>query len=196
MANPNLSQQQRSEIYPKMQTMWPEVCSYCQRTLDECNLRPYNPQARTGGFEIHHIRYDIDLRDPHYTRFMCHACNHKRELSKETIMAFENEISASHKANIIKHPLFLEWFSNEMVERNYHMPLKEAINGGAYISGANIKTVMGWLQPLAFHDNAPFGVTNVTGVDTIYLKGKEMRLNLPNKTVEDFNKAIAEDLGK
>lgn len=192
MANPNLSQAQRALLYPKMQDEWPEICSNCQRTLDECNLRKFDPQTKTGGFEIHHTRYDVDLTDPRYTRFMCHACNHRKEFSKSTIMAFENEISASHKANIVKHPIFLEWFSNEMVERNYHMPLSEVINGGAYVSGANIKTVRGWLKPLTEHKEAPFGITNVFGVDTVYLKGKEMNLNLPNKTIENFNNAVDE----
>lgn len=190
MANPNLSQRQRSEMYPKMQGIYPEVCACCQKTLDECNLRPFDPTTKTGGFEIHHTSYQVALTDVEYARFMCHGCNHKQELSKEAIMAFENEISASHKANIIKHPIFLEWFSNEMVERNYHMPFDEIVNGGAYVSGANIKTVKGWLAPLTEHKEAPFGVTVVTGVKTVYLKGKELNLNMPNRTISDFNKAV------
>jgi hypothetical protein len=196
MANPNLSQKQRADLYPKMLKLWPEVCAGCLRTLDECNLRKFDPVTKTGGFEIHHTRYDIDLTDPSYTRFMCHGCNHKKEFSKETIMSFESEISAAHKANIVKHPIFLEWFAHEMEERNYHMPLSEAVNGGAYISGANVKTVRGWLKPLTEHTDSPFGIMPVHGVDEVYLRGKEMRLNQPNKTIETFNQAVDESFKK
>lgn len=192
MANPHLTQQQRAKLYPKMLDSQIEICANCLRTLDECNLRNFDPETRTGGFEIHHIRYDVDLTDHHYTKFMCHSCNHRKEFSKITIMAYENEISASHKANISKHPLFLEWFSHEMTQRNFHMPLNEVINGGAFISGANVKTVRNWLKPLAEHKDSPFGITNVYGIDTVYLKGKEMKLDMPNSSLEDFNKSATE----
>lgn len=187
MANPNLSQKQRIICYPRLQKLWPEICSCCQKTLDELNLNPFDPETGIGGYEIHHTSYQWEITDPQYQRFMCHGCNHKVEFSRATIMAFETEISASHKANIQKHPIFLDWFSNAIRENNFHLPLSEVINGGSHISGANVKTVRGWLLPLAFWSDSPFSVVNISGIDTIYLRGKESRLNLPSRDIKDFN---------
>ena len=190
VATPNLSQKQRSTLYPQVQAVWPEVCANCNKTLDQCNLKPFDPRTMTGGFELHHIRYDLGMTEPRVVRFMCHSCNHREEFSKQVILEHENELSASHKANLQKHPIFLAWFSNEMVENNYHMPLSEVINGGAWVSGANVKTVQGWLKPLAYSKQSPFAVVAVLGVDTVYLRGKESRLELPSRTIADFNDAV------
>ncbi len=187
MPHPNLSQKQRASLYPEVQKRWLEICSNCNKTLDECNLNPFNPSTQTGGFELHHTSYEGELIDPSIIRFMCHGCNHRSEFSRQTIMEFENEISASHKANIVKHPIFLEWFSNNMVENNYHVPLNDVLNGGAYISGANVKTVRGWLKPLAEHPDAPFGIVKIKGVETVYLKGKEMKIFVPITKYDNAN---------
>ncbi len=190
MTNPNLSQNQRAKLYSQIQKRYPECCSYCQKTLDECNLKPFDLVTRTGGFELHHTRYDMGMTSPDVVRFMCHSCNHLEEFNKTTIIAHENELSASHKTNLEKHPIFLAWFSNKITENNYNLPLSEVVNGGARISGANVKTVQGWLKPLAYSDESPFAVTYVLGIDTIYLKGKEPRLKLPNRSIELFNDAV------
>jgi hypothetical protein len=158
--------------------------------LDECNLKPFDLVTRTGGFELHHTRYDVGMANPDVIRFMCHSCNHLEQFSKTTIIAHENELSASHKTNLEKHPIFLEWFSHKITENNFHLPLSEVVNGGAYISGANVKTVQGWLKPLAYSNESPFTITRVLGMDTIYLKGKEPRLELPNRNVVSFSNEV------
>lgn len=189
MSSPNLSQKQRAKLYPQVQKRYSECCSNCQKTLDECHLNPFDPVTRTGGFELHHTRYDLGITNPDVIRFMCHSCNHLEQFSKTIIITHENELSASHKTNLEKHPIFQAWFSNKMTEKNYHMPLSEVVNGGAYVSGAHVKTVRDWLKPLAYSDESPFAVTSVLGIDTVYLKGKEPRLELPNRSVELFNNA-------
>jgi hypothetical protein len=163
--------------------------------LDECHLKPFDPITQTGGFELHHTRYDLGMTNHLVVRFMCHSCNHLEQFSRKIIIEHENEISASHKANLQKHPIFLAWFSNEMTENNYHMRLAEVINGGAYVSGANVKTVQGWLKPLAYSKQSPFAVVSVLGVDTVYLKGKESRLELPNRSISEFNDAVDNSFG-
>jgi len=190
LTNPNLSQNQRARVYPEIQKRYPECCSNCQKTLDECNLKPFDPVTRTGGFELHHTRYDMGMMNPNVIRFMCHSCNHLEEFSKKIILAYENELSASQKTNLEKHPIFLAWFSNKIAENNYHLPLSEVVNGGARISGAHVKTVRDWLKPLAYSDESPFTVIRVLGIDTVCLKGKEPRLELPNRYVELFNDEV------
>ncbi len=187
MAQPNMPKEMRKKLYPKMLKKWPEICSNCQKSIEELNLKPFN--GETGGLQLHHTSYQFRLDDIEYIRFMCHGCNHKQEFSKQTIIEAERELSASHKANIQKHPIFLEWFANAMVENNYHMPRKEIIASGAYISGANVKTVGGWIEPLVSPEG-PFSDVDIHGVNTVYLKGKEARMNFPNKTVSDFNKDV------
>jgi len=66
-----------------MQKLWAEVCSNCQKTLDECNLEPFDKLTGTGGFEIHHTRNDLGMTNENVTRFMCHSCNHKSELRRK-----------------------------------------------------------------------------------------------------------------
>ncbi len=66
-----------------MQKIWTEVCSNCQRTLEECNLSPFDELTGKGGFEIHHIRYDLGMDNEKAARFMCHSCNHKSEVRRK-----------------------------------------------------------------------------------------------------------------
>ena len=162
----------RVKCYPKLQKLWHEVCSNCQKTIDELNIIPFDAVAGIGGLEIHHIRYDVPLDDVRFQRFMCHGCNHKKEFSISELERYNKELSGSMLSNIDKCEIFQEWWSNEMVENNYHMPRHEIIAGGAYVSGANVITVGRWLIPLSEHKNAPFARAVISGVDTIFLRGR------------------------
>lgn len=71
-----LNARQREEVYKKCELIYPEVCSYCQKTLKECKMNK---------FYLHHTRYDVDPKDPEYIRFMCNSCNKLQLFSRYTI---------------------------------------------------------------------------------------------------------------
>jgi len=73
----HLNKKQIDLLYPKMQTMYSEVCACCQRTLEQCEIKKFN---------IHHTRYDVNKLDPYYCRFFCNSCNRLDEFSYEKII--------------------------------------------------------------------------------------------------------------
>src|SRR3990167_5314891 len=114
MVLPNMPKHIRKRLYPKLKEIWPEICSNCQKTLKELGIHEFEPNKGTGGFELHHTRYDIRLDDVRCIRFMCHGCNHKSEFSKSELEKYNNDLSASMASNIDKHSIFLDWFSDSM----------------------------------------------------------------------------------
>lgn len=171
MTLPNIPKKIRDKLYPILVKRDGEFCQYCRKTCFEANVKT---------LELHHIKYDYPLNNPDNYKLLCHSCNHRKELRKQ-IIENDNEISASHRANIGKHPIFLEWLSNEMSDHNYNLPKYEIINSGAYISGANIVTVARWLKPLISNEG-PFSEADVLGIPTVFLKGKESRLELSDNS--------------
>jgi len=180
---PNMPQRIRKKCYPLLLAKYPEVCSNCQKTVDELHLSSFNPENGTGGLEIHHIRYDVPLDNPDYQRFMCHGCNHKKELCRSELERYTRELSASMISNVDKHQIFEEWFSLEMTENNYRMPMEDVVAGGSYVSGANITTVHRWVRTL-ISKPAPFSRAVIDGVETVYLKGREF-FRPPPKDIQD-----------
>jgi len=161
----------RVRCYPKLLKLYPEICSLCQKTIDELHLPKFDIVSGTGGLEIHHTRYDVPLDDVFHQRFLCHGCNHKKELTMSELERYDKEVSASMKSNIDKHQIFQEWFSNELLEHNYRYPMRDAVESGSYICGANITTVQRWLRTLT-STASPFSRAFIDGEETIYLKGR------------------------
>lgn len=186
----------RVKIYPKLLRIWPEVCSACCKMLKDLDIHPFDPKLGTGGFELHHIRYDVRLDDIRFIRFMCHGCNHRSEFRRSELEKYHHELGASMYANLDKHQIFLDWFSDEMEANHCCMIRSEIIESGAYISGANVKTVERWLLPLCSKEGPFSKPTKIGGVLCIYVKGKNIE-RFP--TIDDyqaqFNK-VAEDLKK
>ena len=171
MALPNMPKNVRSKIYPRLLDIWPEICSNCQKTTKELGIQPFNPSTGKGGLELHHVRYDIRLDDVRFIRFMCHGCNHKSDFSRSELEKYNNDLSASMRANIDKHQIFLDWISDQMQLNHFCMELDEIIDSGAYVSGANTVTVKRWLDPLCSKEGPFSKPVAIGGVLCIYLKG-------------------------
>jgi len=161
----------RKKLYPQLLELWPEVCAFCQRTLKEIGGSPFDYRTGTGGFELHHTRYDIRLDDVRFIRFMCHACNHRSEFSRSELEKYNNELSASMRSNIDKHQIFLDWLSDQMQENHNCMIYDEVIDSGSWVSGANPVTVKRWLKPLCSNEGPFSKPTAIGGVLCIYVKG-------------------------
>lgn len=218
MVLPNMPKKIRAKLYPRMLKHWPEACVGCgaiiERNLKDPKLKhkmlpknlgellkvididPFDPKTGTGGFQLHHIRYDVRLDDIEFIRFMCQGCNHKKELRRSEIEKYHNELSASMRSNIDKHAIFLDWLSDVMPENHYCMPLDEIVDSGAYVSGANVKTVQGWLRPLTSTEGPFSKPTAIDGVLCIFVKGMNLeRFSSRPEIIDEFNKK-AENLKK
>ena len=193
MANPNLNQKQRIIIYPQIQERDPEVCCHCQKTCHELGLDEFNPATGKGGLQLHHTSYAHPITDVRYIRFACPSCNRRQELSREAIIQNDSQLAPAHRENKKYRPLFDAWLSKSLQESNFHMPLKEVINGGAYHTGANVQTIKGYLAPHIDHPDAPFTIADDMGTPTLYLKGKEPYYELPMRKSDEFDPDVAKD---
>lgn len=156
-----LNKTERDRFYPELVRRDGEFCQYCQRTRTEVGI-----------LEIHETKYERPLKLENMKLF-CHGCNHLNLFSKQTIQAAENA-TPEHKKNMIKEPYFRQWILGKMYENNYHYPLDEIIDSGAYIVGVSTETIKRYLRPLC-SDDGPFTkpIGWADGNLHIFVKGKE-----------------------
>ena len=174
MARRNMPKKVRVFLYTQLLEKGElEICSHCQKSCDELGIKQFDKNTGTGGLEIHETDYSLPLISLSNKRFMCHSCNHLKQFSFNEITKYQNELSASHKSNLIKHPIFLEWFSNYLQENNYRVRKKEVIRSGAYISGANVVTVARWLEPIVSAESPLTDSGWFDGEQFITLRGRE-----------------------
>ncbi len=164
----NLNKTERDKFYVRLCERDGEFCQYCQRTKSEVGI-----------LEIHEIRYERPLRIDNMKLF-CHGCNHLNIFSKENI----NSVNATpeHKKNMVKEPYFRQWVLGKMYENNYHYPLDEIIDSGAYTIGVSTETIKRYLRPLCSLDG-PFtqAIAWADGALHIFVKGKEPSYDSPLK---------------
>lgn len=154
-----MSKQMRDKFYPLLVRRDGEFCQGCTRLLDEIGI-----------LEIHHRDGDDTHNKLNNMALLCHGCNHR--IPKATQLS-QREYTPEHKINIEKEPLYQKWLYGELMIHNWHIPLKDAIDDGAYNVGVSVETTKRYLRKLT-SKSGPYAIaTGQFGTRYVWLKGKE-----------------------
>jgi len=149
----------RDKLYKPVAERDGEYCAGCTRLKDEVGI-----------LEIHHLDGDDDNNELENLKLLCHGCNHRIPKASQVS---QREHTPEHKKNIEKEPLYERWLYGELMIHNWHIPLDDAINDGAYVVGISVETVKRYLRKLTAK-SAPYTVkAGRYGTRYVWLKGKE-----------------------
>lgn len=129
--------------------------------------------------EIHHKNGDDTDQNPMNLLWACHGCNHKKEYRKDALLG-NTDLRPEHKIAVEVKPVFYNWLWHKIQENNFHYPLIDAINSGAYNFSVDITTIKRWLQPVAYSMDGPYKIMphGRMGAPHICMKGKVFDLEL------------------
>lgn len=157
----------RDKKREELKRIWPnQNCFDCGKTPEQCGEEWH---------EIHHLNGDDTDHRIQNIVWACHGCNHKLEFRKANLL--EREATPEMKKSEQRKPAFYSWLWNKIQNNNFHYPLGDAIDSGAYNFAIDIVTVKRWLRPLCSNDGPykiiPFGKM---GQEHIAMKGKNFGL--------------------
>ena len=162
-----MNKRTRDKLYEFLVERDGEYCAMCTRLKDEVGI-----------LEIHHKDGDDDHDQPDNLKLLCHGCNHRIPRASQVS---QREYTPEHKLNIEKEPLYERWLYGEVMIQNWHIPVKDAIDDGAYTIGVSVETVKRYLRKLTAK-SAPYVIMSGRyGTRYVWLKGKEAsdELDLP-----------------
>jgi hypothetical protein len=143
-----------------------DICSRCG-----------TEKPKDGQHEIHHYNGDDTENNLANVCLLCHGCNHLKKLQKKVLLPkndYSYQLSAAHKKNIEKEPLFKKWLSGVVEANNFHYPVNFVIKEGAYYCDISPETARRYLSKLCDHPTSVYVTEAGTkGVQEIWLTGKE-----------------------
>lgn len=160
---------QRMQNKSILKKMYPdERCFDCGKIPAEVGMDEH---------EIHHKNGDDTDQNPLNLLWACHGCNHKKEYRKDVLLG-NPDLRPEHKVAVEVKPAFYNWLWNTLQENNFHYPVVDVINSGAYNFSVDVSTVTRWLKPVAYSTAGPYRVMPFgrMGQPHICVKGKNFDL--------------------
>ena len=155
----NMSKSNREKYYPQIVQRDGEFCQGCTKLLNEIGI-----------LEIHHKDGDTSNNDLDNMVLLCHGCNHKIEKKDQAIS--QRDYTPEHKKNIEKEPMYERWLYGELMLNNWHIPLEDAIDDGAYTIKVSVETIKRYLRKLT-SKSAPYTtMASQFGIMNVWLKSK------------------------
>ena len=148
--------------------------SYYWSLLVERNGIDLCIRCGNSGEIIHHVNGDETDNRIENMDILCHSCNKLKSLQKKYLPVSRRDYTPEHKKNLVKEPLFRKWLEGKLFENNFHYPLDDVIDEGAFIVDVSTETIKRYLSKLTDHPSSPY-VTHAGrfGQIEVWIKDKE-----------------------